>query len=450
MNHLRPSFQRLAIAATSVLIASCGGGGGGGAAPAPSLGGVIKGLQPSTGGETFTLRLNVSGVTEALTTQAYGDFQFRFAREFANGQTYTVQVAQHPRNQLCSVQQGGSVKVQGPVNDVVIECHTTVLNDTGLAAAPDGQAGRDAEALRLTKRGAGVLGFDFTRLCATGAEVVNGQCPVGTFAGAADQWRCTRDNVTGLVWLKDAGVGLAAPAGELCGVRGWRLPSVHELLSIVHAGAPSPAASIDADHFPATPAADFVTAEPYLEPALGTAGGTWAVGFGGAGYAGKNVTPAALAVRWVAGTSKVADAEDGATGAFTCTTTDSNFVLVDSRRGLTWAVPRNTQALSWDAAVASVAAVNTQQRPGGHGDWRLPNRNELDSLAMRSHTNPAVHPGVAACQLDRFSTVFWSASPNGAAAAWTVSFEDGSVSAMDKAVPARVIYVRNRALNSTE
>lgn len=452
MNFLRrlPTLGA-AAAACALVVTACGGGG---SEPVPALGGVIRGLQPGSSDGSPTLVLSVAGAEQSFTASAYGALAFRFAADIGlvNGQRYDVAVSRHPLGQLCVIRQGASVVVQGPVDAVVVECHTTILNDTGLAdGGPDGQQGRDAEARagRLTKLGSGQQGFDYTRLCSSGRPVVNGGCSTDVVNGQPDRWACTRDNVTGLVWQLEAGPGQAAPPAEWCGLNGWRKPSVHELLSIVHAGAGAAGgAAVDADFFPATPAADFAAGESYLEPATGLPdGGVWAVGFGsGGGYAGKNTDPASLAVRWVAGNSRVNDPAETQTDAYACSVPGDDYLIVDSRRGLTWAIPRDAQPLDWNAAVASVAAVNLRQ-PGGHADWRLPNRSELDSLAMRGRTSPAVHPALRACPLDRFSTVFWSSSTAGALAAWTVSFEDGSISMMARGTPARVLYVRDRVID---
>jgi hypothetical protein len=78
--------------------------------------------------------------------------------------------------------------------------------------------------------------------------------------------------------------------------------------------------------------------------------------------------------------------------------------------------------LSWQAALAS-ANNNTDN---GYSDWRVPNKNELESLAEDACYNPAINetvfPGTA-------SFVYWSSSPvaDFNASAWVVYFYDGSV-----------------------
>ncbi|HGS4722859.1 TPA: DUF1566 domain-containing protein [Vibrio cholerae] len=151
----------------------------------------------------------------------------------------------------------------------------------------DGEHGRDALARKgqLQKIGGGTAGFDFTKLDNSGNPLPE----------TASEWSCVRDNVTGLIWEVKQPVGSAGlrdanhtyswynpdnstnggDAGTqnggscqgsacdtqafvnavnsqgLCGASDWRLPSVNELLSIVHNGRTSPA--IEQSYFPYTP-----------------------------------------------------------------------------------------------------------------------------------------------------------------------------------------------------
>ena len=121
-----------------------------------------------------------------------------------------------------------------------------------------------------------------------------------------ENWACTLDNLTGLMWEMKAAGGLrgkdntyswnnpnaavngGAPGTQnggkcqgsscdtkayvqavnelkLCGAGDWRLPTRKELLSIVNNGRLNPA--IDIGFFPNTPAAYFWTASPYADQA---------------------------------------------------------------------------------------------------------------------------------------------------------------------------------------
>ncbi|MBA5248113.1 MAG: DUF1566 domain-containing protein, partial [Gammaproteobacteria bacterium] len=178
----------------------------------------------------------------------------------------------------------------------------TVLNDTGITwggnypsgnntnctgttiTAQDCQHGRDAKATagRLTKIGAGSAGFDFTKLDSDG----------NTLSPSATDWRCVKDNHTGLVWeVKTISnlhnknnwynaqvfVNRVNTAG-LCGKYDWRLPDRNELHSIVDYGRYNP--SIDTGYFPNTSPGYFWSSSPRSSYSYGA----WVVSFGN-GYA---------------------------------------------------------------------------------------------------------------------------------------------------------------------
>lgn len=187
------------------------------------------------------------------------------------------------------------------------------LNDTGITwsgdgsnpnanachptdpAAQDCHYGRDARAAAgaLPKLGASALnngiknGFDYSKISNAGQPLSAN----ATRGPGANDWACTRDNVTGLVWALKTTSGLRAvnntytwynplsPHGHvgvadggscpvaghcdvwhfiadvngmgLCGHHDWRMPTVAELESIVDYGRGQP--SIDPLYFPNTP-----------------------------------------------------------------------------------------------------------------------------------------------------------------------------------------------------
>jgi hypothetical protein len=171
----------------------------------------------------------------------------------------------------------------------------------------DAQQGRDAaaRARKLTKSGSGSAGFDFTKICMSGEVAGEGKCPPNPTPGSgANNWACTLDNVTGLVWEAkttggmhnqsntytwhnpDGTVNGGAPgvqkggrctgsdcdtfayvqavnANGLCGAGDWRLPTRKELLSIVDNGRFNPA--VDTGHFPNTPASNYWSSSTYAD-----------------------------------------------------------------------------------------------------------------------------------------------------------------------------------------
>ncbi|HPG61409.1 MAG TPA: DUF1566 domain-containing protein [Casimicrobium sp.] len=191
-----------------------------------------------------------------------------------------------------------------PINDAGLTLcrnHTTGVDETcnlAIHGAQDATVGRDRAAATvgsgLTKVGAGAAGFDFTKISNAGNAVAEATA----LGSAANDWACTRDNVTGLTW----DVPLASSAGNvlrksswtytwfdsnaatnggsagvdsggscqvggrcdtekfvadvnalsppLCGYSDWRMPSSDELIGIMHYGAAGPL--IDATYFPNT------------------------------------------------------------------------------------------------------------------------------------------------------------------------------------------------------
>jgi hypothetical protein len=217
------------------------------------------------------------------------------------------------------------------LSEVVIGMSFGGLNDTGIDWCTDGSReragtraekskscaafaathpgqdavyGRDAAARtrKLSKTGTGSAGFDFTRVCRSGEAAGEGKCPPNPVPGSSfDNWACTRDNATGLLWeikmdsglrgknnsytwfnpeatvnggeagLKNGGscVDIACDTQAyvqaindlgLCGVSDWRLPTKRELLSIVDNGLLNPA--IDSRFFPNTLSSNYWSSLP--------------------------------------------------------------------------------------------------------------------------------------------------------------------------------------------
>ena len=191
--------------------------------------------------------------------------------------------------------------VEDTINVQVRPMPTQLINDTGFLQqatdnaltqaqqnefpGQDGQRGADVVEQNglIEKAGRGKAGFDFTRLNANGDEQ----------DADADTWSCVRDNVTGLVWEVKTDDGTfqdkdftyswfsdevnggfegdetgangtclltncntsayvqAVNAQGLCGFYDWRLPTHHELFSLMQLGIATGVA-IDEDYFPNT------------------------------------------------------------------------------------------------------------------------------------------------------------------------------------------------------
>ena len=312
--------------------------------------------------------LDLAQGSETLTLSTNG--AFTFATLVTQGGNYEVKVSgQPPVWQTCSVSNGtGSASAN--VSNVVVNCvssdaaATDLLNDTGIdwctenittpstwvnnalcsavnwvgnlwGQQQDAFFGRDAQAKAgtLSKVGGGMVGFDFTKIGASGKALAKqGETwsDTGTEA-ASTQWDCVRDNVTGLVWevkrndvthLRHMGHGYAwynpdsttnggavgyetplldtngnavnAPTCEgvadvnkcntqsyvtavntvgLCGKTDWRLPNVDELRNLAHTGRTNPV--IDTDYFPNT-STDWMWSS---SPSANYSGSAWFVYF---------------------------------------------------------------------------------------------------------------------------------------------------------------------------
>jgi len=176
-----------------------------------------------------------------------------------------------------------------------VACSAAVGGDVGALPRQDARYGRDqASNVAFRKVGSGAAGFDYSKISNIGAQLPEN----AALGSGGNDWACTKDNVSGLVWeikttsgvrgnahtytwystdsaVNGGGSGTAgtdtcggslsaAPynnqcntqnfvtavnsTGGLCGATDWRLPTLRELLTLVHSGTMNPA--IDTAHFP--------------------------------------------------------------------------------------------------------------------------------------------------------------------------------------------------------
>jgi hypothetical protein len=311
------------------------------------------------------------------------------------------------------------------------------LDDTGLDFCTDGQSqiiacgstGQDAEfGLDVTHPGDanGRLGFRYTRVCNSGEREGQGSCPAAPPTGnARDEWGCTRDDVTGLVWetkTADGGrrdgehaftyyTSAYDPDGQyggpndatgyvnavnalgLCSLRDWRLPTPAELLTIVDMGITT-LPTVDLRFLPNT-AANFYWADgtvfrnPFADELAWGADFSFGSGAISAQFRSDQRPLRLVHGRPIAQRFRVAPADKQE---------------VRDALGLTWR--RCVEGMSFDGTTCtgtplqltwSGALAHAQQQAEATGvGWRVPNAKELGSLLDHTrpgHIDPRAFPG---------------------------------------------------------
>src|SRR6266404_3926304 len=141
-------------------------------------------------------------------------------------------------------------------------------------------------------------------------------------------------------------------------------------------------------------------------------------------------------------------------------TDNGDGTITDTRTGLMWeklsddgSIHAWDNAYTWKSAFAKVASLNSASF-AGHGDWRVPNVNELQSLLDYGATLPPIDvafnsscaPGcsVTTCSCTR-SYEYWSSTTSQylPSLAWVVLFTDGTVGASSKTNTDYVRAVRS-------
>ena len=113
--------------------------------------------------------------------------------------------------------------------------------------------------------------------------------------------------------------------------------------------------------------------------------------------------------------------------------------VLDRETGLVWEKSPDTTPQTWDNA--QYACMN--KNVAGRGGWKLPSIQELRSLVDPTASNPALPAGHPFSNVQ--SSGYWSATttaPGLASSAWTVIFQDGSVSGDETDDPHYIWCVR--------
>jgi len=305
------------------------------------------------------------------------------------------------------------------------------------------------------------------------------------------------DNVTGLVWLRDAGClqpGNWAAAGNevntlatgACGLTDgstagqWRMPNLVELESVIDVSASSPA--LPAGHpFANVSNGLYWTSTSYFGGEAGSPN-AWTIHMADGRYVNDGVlnlkASASNAVWAVKGAGK-GQARLQATGLFNTFQAGDDGALqmgvglmyprfidhadgtiTDALTGLIWVKMANCIQGDWVTALDAVHKLASGQcgltDGSTAGQWRIPNRNEMQSLADRNQNNEADYLGFTFRNPDQSvfqAAVFpgfvgyqyyWTSTTDAAdpSRAWTVFSCDFGVYDADKSQTGYALAVR--------
>ena len=235
------------------------------------------------------------------------------------------------------------------------------------------------------------------------------------------------DKATGLVWQQmdnnttydwDGAMNYCHNDPILDGKTDWRLPSVGELMSIVHYGNINPA--INSIVFPGTNSQNYWTASNYV--ADGTRAWYVSFSYGWVWDTSKSDSNIVRCVRKLTDYSKFKD--------------NGNGTVTDVATGLTWQRQDDNNLKTW-----SEAGTYCQELGLAGGGWHVPTIKELRSIVDDRVYNPAIDP-------DAFPgtnvLAYWSSTTIAGSSdrAWTVYFDDGNVTGNSKSFTTYVRCVR--------
>ena len=308
------------------------------------------------------------------------------------------------------------------------------------------------------------------------------------------------DNATGLVWLKNANCFQAAiwataisDANQLvsgqCGLSDgskagqWRLPNLNELESVVDISASNPAVTPGSPFANVAPAI-YWTSTGYFGGQLGSPQ-AWAIRMSDGRYINDGVLNVKTLSKngvWAVRGPGGGSARLQATGLFQPPLTagddgtlqtgvplvgsrfieNGNGTITDAMTGLVWLKLANCIQGDWATAVTRVRTLASGQcgltDGSTAGSWRMPNRNEMQSLADRNQNNEAdwmnftyLTPDHSVFQAPIFSSFigysyYWTSTTDAAdvTEAWTVFSCDYGVYDTPKANIGYTLAVRDR------
>lgn len=204
-----------------------------------------------------------------------------------------------------------------------------------------------------------------------------------------------RDNVTGLEWQKVIApdpADASTPSGRYTwedakhycdnlvqgGHDDWRLPTAKELASLVHADIAFEGPTIDGAFLPSTSPSDFYCWTATSDASVPGADKAWLVSFN-YGFVKSGDKTYKYYVRAVRGGQSENDFVDNGDGTVTDTST-----------GLMWQKVTPRDIYTWEAALTYCETLELAH----YEDWRLPTRNELQSIVKYDTSDPAIDTSI--------------------------------------------------------
>jgi alpha-tubulin suppressor-like RCC1 family protein len=243
-------------------------------------------------------------------------------------------------------------------------------------------------------------------------------------ADSATSWSMVKDNVTGLIWENKTDDGsiydkdntytwddvqnvfiATLNAENFGGFSDWRLPTIKELSFIVGSGTYNPA--INTAYFPNTVSSAYwssTTHGPYCAYCVYfDTGGVWD------SFSFKEDSNYVRAVHGGSQLNAFVDNGDG--------------TVTDTSTGLMWQQATADGYITWESAISYCEGLSL----GGYNDWRLPNRNELQSLVDYTRS-PVIDPAFP----DTADNLYWASTVDASNTdnAWYVNFAEGYVGTM--------------------
>ncbi len=242
------------------------------------------------------------------------------------------------------------------------------------------------------------------------------------------------DQVTGLIWQKTDGGEMTwesartyAASLTLTSQADWRLPTAHELFSILNHGR-NPA--LDTSVFTATQAEYWWSADTLL----GDSSRVWVTNAGGGiGPHPKSETiSAGGSKRYHARCVRGAAAPSG--HPLHSFRNNQDGTVTDLDTGLTWQQAEVSPAMTWEDALKYAESLTL----AGFSDWRLPNIKELQSINDETYVTPSIDksffPGAAATRTWSSTSLFGNQSTR----AWFMDFQSGIASYDEKTLARQV------------